>query len=480
MLSIQMRSAIGCVLLCDLVLLIVGVSVYAFHARGLYDNLDRTLVTSVEHAEAEITISLDNNPQLSKASDKLDVVLRLYDPNGNFYEATTLASNLPPPANPPKSLTAPAVPAYDVLASFAPPLTDLPAAVYEGAFGLLASNGQRWRTYFEPIRSGTTIVGYIEAITSLGRVDDSIKAIQELFWATGLFGMFIALGGSLLVSAQTLRPIGKMGRTAQLIALSHDFSQRIETPRRLDELGHLAVTFNNMLKSLEEAYCTQQRFIADASHELRAPLTAIQGNLELLHRQQNVMTATDKAEALTEASRETARLARLVSDLLVLARADAGVNLTRQSVSLDEVVLEIFNQARHLARGQRFVLKPFEPISIAGDEDRLKQLLLILLDNALKYTPPEGQVTLGLKRLDKAKEAQITVSDTGVGISATDLPHVFERFYQADPARSRDPGGTGLGLPIAKWITEQHGGRIEISSEPGKGTTIVVCLPLLV
>ena len=168
------------------------------------------------------------------------------------------------------------------------------------------------------------------------------------------------------------------------------------------------------------------------------------------------MPAADRDEALDEAEREAGRLTRLVADLLALARADAGVTLQRRLVALDEVVLDAFRTARQLARGKELVLDPFEPAQVVGDEDRLKQLLLILLDNALKYTPAGGRVTLGLRHLPTA--AELLVRDTGVGIGGEDLPHVFERFYRADPARNRDSGGTGLGLPIARWIAQQHGG----------------------
>jgi two-component system OmpR family sensor kinase len=246
-------------------------------------------------------------------------------------------------------------------------------------------------------------------------------------------------------------------------------------PSHRDELGHLAQTFNNMLESLEGAYRIQERFVSDASHELRAPLTVIQGNLELLHRQQS-MPEVERAEALAEAEREAARLGRLVAELLTLARADAGVVIKHNPVDLDGVVLEAFHEARQLAHGQILALEPFEPVRVDGDEDRLKQLILILLDNALKYTSAEGRVTLGLRKRDG--NAEIIVQDTGVGISAEDLLHVFERFYRADPARSRDPGGTGLGLPIARWIAEQHGGRLTLSSEMGRATTAIVSLPV--
>jgi len=266
-----------------------------------------------------------------------------------------------------------------------------------------------------------------------------------------------------------------MIRTARAITLSRDLSSRIEAPPHRDELGRLAGTFNEMLASLEAASRAQQRFVSDASHELRAPLTAIQGNLELLRRHR-AMPETERDEALTEVERESTRLSRLVADLLVLARADAGVSLKRCPVDLDAVVLEAYKEARHLSQGQALTLDPFEPARVEGDEDRLKQLLLILLDNALKYTAATGHVTLGLHR--RETEVEIVVRDTGVGIAPEDVPLVFERFYRADPARSRDPGGTGLGLPIARWIVEQHEGEILLDSQLGQGTTVTVRLPL--
>jgi len=266
-----------------------------------------------------------------------------------------------------------------------------------------------------------------------------------------------------------------MTQTAQTITLSQDLTRRIEMPAHQDELGRLARTFNEMLESIEAASSAQQRFVSDASHELRAPLTAIQGNLELLSRHRS-MPQAEREEALAEVTREANRLSRLVADLLALARADAGVPLKHRLLDLDEVVLDAYHEARQLSQGQALTLDLFEPIQVTGDEDRLKQLVLILLDNALKYTPANGHVTLGLQRQDTG--SKITVRDTGVGIPPEDLPHVFERFYRADPARGRDPGGTGLGLPIAHWIVEQHGGKITLESQPGQGTVATVCLPL--
>jgi len=342
------------------------------------------------------------------------------------------------------------------------------------AFGLVITREQRWRVYVLPFHT-TRSTGYLEALTPLGRLDASIQAFQLTLPILGLASLLIALLGSWAIAGNALRPIARMIQTAQTITLSRDLSRRVAPSAHRDELGRLAATFNEMLASIEIAYQIQQRFVADASHELRAPLTAIQGNIELLRRKPG-MSDADREEALAELERESARLSRLVADLLMLARADAGIALKCCPLDLDALVLDAYSVARHLSHGQILQLDPFEPAQVEGDEDRLKQLLLILLDNALKYTPSGGHVTLGLRR--QGTDVDILVRDTGIGIAPEDVPHVFERFYRADPARSRDPGGTGLGLPIAQWIAEQHEGVIRLESQPGQGTTALVRLPL--
>ena len=223
---------------------------------------------------------------------------------------------------------------------------------------------------------------------------------------------------------------------------------------------------------------TQKRFVSDASHELRAPLTAIQGNLELLLRYPE-MNPDDQREALTEATREAARLGRLVSDLLSLARGDGGAQIMMEEANLKSVLLEAWSEAHHLRDGHTFVLGQLDELEVEGNRDRLKQLALILLDNALKYTPSGGTVRLELRR--EGTWAAFRVTDTGPGIAPEDLPHVFERFYRVDRSRTHghDPGGTGLGLPIAQWITRIHGGEIHLESKLGQGTTAVVRLPVL-
>jgi PAS domain S-box-containing protein len=234
------------------------------------------------------------------------------------------------------------------------------------------------------------------------------------------------------------------------------------------------------LRESEERYReiseAQKRFVNDAAHELRAPLTAIQGNLDLLVRFKD-MTAEDREAALAEASREAARLGRLVGDLLALARGDAGHELKLVPLALEKVLLETFEAKRRLSREHRLELGRLDPVWVQGDSEQLKHLLLILLDNAVQYTPPGGTIHLELS--SEGEQAVLRLRDTGVGIAPEDLQHVFERFYRVDEARTpgSDPGGTGLGLSIARWIVEQHGGTIHLESQLGRGTTVTVALP---
>jgi signal transduction histidine kinase len=247
--------------------------------------------------------------------------------------------------------------------------------------------------------------------------------------------------------------------------------KRISQVGPQDEVGRLAKTFNIMLDRLEELFRAQQRFIADISHELRTPLTTIRGNVDLMRRMKS-----EDDESLNAIQAESDRMTRMVGDLLLLAQADAGQTIRRERVELDTLLLEVYRQMRLMAEGIQLSIGEEDQAIVMGDADRLKQLLLNLVDNACKYTPKGGQVVLGLRCAEGW--AQLSVADTGLGIPAQDLPHIFERFYRVDKARSRVAGGTGLGLSIVQWIAQAHGGKIDVQSEPGQGTTFTVHLPL--
>src|SRR6266511_910267 len=374
--SIRLRLALWYASLFALVLLLVTLLSYAFHVRGHYDDRDRALITSAGHMALEAG-TMQDGPHLLEGRGGLEVGFRLYGADGILRERTAGVESLPP-LDPRTVLAEPSGPPYDVIARLSPPLVASDGPV-DGAFGVLVSLEQRWRVYVLPIHQGSAIVGYLETLTPLGRLDASIAAYRTLLLALGVAGLAAALLGGWAIAGGALRPIADMTETAGTITHSRDLSHRISTPQHHDELGRLAATFNAMLASIETAYGAQQRFVSDASHELRAPLTAIQGNLELLRRHPD-MPATDRDEALAEVERETNRLTRLVADLLALARADAGVTLPQRPVELDIVELDTVRMARQLggevtiesAPGQgtpAIIRLPILAIDVAGAAD---------------------------------------------------------------------------------------------------------------
>jgi signal transduction histidine kinase len=228
-----------------------------------------------------------------------------------------------------------------------------------------------------------------------------------------------------------------------------------------------------MIEHLDRVFQSQRYFVADASHELRGPLTVIRGNLDLLKRK---LDEEDRHESLNAIERESIRMSKIVDDLLLLAEVESGQLAQKQEVSLGNILSEEVERARSLAGERKIIVKRQEDLAVRGDAQRLKQLLSNLVDNAIKYTPDHGTIILSLFRDDSW--ARMEVTDTGRGIAPEHLPHIFDRFYRVDKARPRGSGGTGLGLAIVKGIAEQHGGKITVTSQPGKGSTFTVWLKL--
>ncbi|HSQ29663.1 MAG TPA: HAMP domain-containing sensor histidine kinase [Gemmatimonadaceae bacterium] len=467
--SLRLRLALWYGALTTLVVALVCSYSYAIHSRTHYDELDRVLVGVAEHTREMISSSPGMGSNVVETSLLPTAGISMVSPNGDPIAASA-AARAAPRIDPRQIMQAPAVRPYGVVARLAPLIR--PTDPGDGKFGLLRSpQGERFRVYLVPLRGSSNSLA---VTTSLMHIDAAISAFGHLMLLMALIGGIVAFGAGWVLARRALRPVAALTSAADEIAESRQLSRRVVEGSGSDELARLARTFNTMLASLDDAYQAQVRFVSAASHELRAPLTVIQANLDLLESKR--LSNGERETAIAEAHLEASRMTRLVRDLLVLARADAGVPIRRDAVELDRVLLEVIGETRHLAPDRRVEVTAVEPVVVRGDEDRLKQLLLNLCENAIKYTSDRGRVTVAIRR--EADDAIITVSDDGIGISPTDLVHVFERFYRADPARSRDPGGSGLGLSIAQWVAAEHSGKVELASRLGVGTTATVRIPL--
>jgi len=346
----------------------------------------------------------------------------------------------------------------------------------QGVFYWATVGRERVRVFIRRVVSGSEHVAFVAVATDYDDAYHLLPTLRLVLLGGGLFSLVLAGTIGWAIAARALKPVAAVTAAAREIALSKDFSRRVENTNKRDELGQLSSTFNHMLESLEESCAAQHRFVADASHELRAPLTAVRANLELLSQQGDDLPAEERKALVRDAAGEADRMARMVGDLLSLARADAGQKPCFQPLELDRLLLDVYGEAKTLAKGVKVTVKDIDQVSLSGDRDLLKQLLLILIDNAIRYTPASGEVSLSLRK-DRT-HATLEVADTGVGIAPEDLPHIFERFYRADKARERNAGGSGLGLAIGRWIVEQHGGDIDVKSVVGQGSTFTVRLPL--
>jgi len=284
------------------------------------------------------------------------------------------------------------------------------------------------------------------------------------------------LGGWFLAN-KSLKPVDKITKTARDIT-AQNLDQRIVTVDVDDEIGRLILTFNDMIGRLQSSFDQVKQFSIDASHELRTPLTVMRGELELALRSKQPNEAY--RQILSSTLDEILRMSSIIENLLLLAKGDIGRStITFEQVDLAPIIRELHEDGEMLAERKHIQVKleTVEDLSVSGDTVRLRQLVLNLLDNAIKYTPEHGTVALSLVRENGS--AKIIVKDNGIGIPPEDQPKIFDRFYRVDKGRSREMGGTGLGLSIAQWITETHRGKIFVQSEVNKGSVFSVLLPLL-
>lgn len=361
---------------------------------------------------------------------------------------------------------------------------------------VLETNANRRDVYYETAIEDTEIrvysapviflgvddpVAYVQVAESLEPLNDTLAELRNILFFGSLLATLVISTLAWFLAGAAMRPIAKMSVTAQTIGGADDLSQRLDSPTTGDEVERLAETFNAMLDRLEDSFQSQRRFVADASHELRTPLTALRGNTEIMRRMvaSGAIDRDDLLEGLDDVGSEADRLTRLVQDLLTLARADVGWRPEMAQVDLTTIARDAARTVVPLMTRHDFGtgMNDDVPLPVIGSSDQLKQLLLILLDNAFTHTPPGTHVRLEVGA--DGNQAVISVADTGPGIDAEHLDHIFERFYRPDQSRARVSGGTGLGLAIARWIAATHRGTITVESIPGEGTRFTVRLPLL-
>ena len=387
----------------------------------------------------------------------------ILEPNGGLiaYSAATLATSPDPP-----SLT---VQEYRTAASNHP--RPYYIATADGSTSLVVLN---------VIRNGAKPIALAQLSLATDDIDRTLSLDRQVAVIGSASVLLLALLLSPLIIGRALRPLKQMSDTAGKLA-GGDYKQRVTVPKASDEIGNLAVAFNQMAAGIDHAFEVRRQseeqmrhFVADASHELRTPLTSIAGYIDVLGRRDVVDPETLQA-SLAAMQQESARMTRLVNDLLTLTRFESGKAPSRRPVVLDQFVDQALDELSLTEKGA-VETRDLQPgVTVAADPEALKQVVTNLAQNALKYAPGAEQ-RWSVFQTDG--RAAIRVQDTGPGISRQDLPHIFERFYRGEKARDRSAGGSGLGLAIAKSIVEAHQGTIEASSEPGQGATFTAWLPL--
>jgi signal transduction histidine kinase len=345
-------------------------------------------------------------------------------------------------------------------------------------------DGLKLFVYALPVRTDTGVHGYIVVARTPRTIYQAVDRLKSVLYRGA--PLALVLGGLVvwLLTRRAMRPLEHLASTAAAIATAQDHTRRLAGPSTADEIGQLTKTINGMLQALEDAYRRvqdlndlQRQFLADVSHELRTPLTIILSSLDLIAK----VGASDpefQAQTLADMRVEADRMARMVTQLLLLARTDADIAMAREPLLLADVLADVCRQVSSTATSATLTcegLDRLENAVVSANRDYLTQLFLILLDNAFKYTPTDGRVTVTVTL--QGEQAIVVVADTGVGIRASDLPRIFERFYRG--TNTTGARGMGLGLAIAQRLAETHGGSIAVESEPGRGSRFIVTLPLL-
>lgn len=303
-----------------------------------------------------------------------------------------------------------------------------------------------------------------------------LKTLIKSLFVTNVLGLFIAIISGMYLSRRILRPIRDITDTAKEIEIN-DLGKRIKVSDSNDELQELARTFNHMLNRIQTGFDRQRRFVADASHELRTPITVISGYADMLDRWGKEDPAA-LAEGIAAIKSEAASMNELIEKLLFLARTDQNKQIVNKTkLAIEPLIVEIVQETRLIAPNHQIALHQNDTATVYGDAVSIKEMLRIFIENSIKYTPPGGNITIASRKT--ARHLAITIQDTGIGIPEEEQSKIFDRFYRVDKSRSKATGGTGLGLSIARWIADQHNSTIQLASKPGEGTVVTVRIPLI-
>ncbi len=464
---IRVRLTAWYVLLLAVILAAFGAGVYLLMRHSLYQNLEESIENRAA-ALAETIQIIDGRPYLAEQpgnslEEEIEHFNRVFDSSGEVTSDTTAGTT--------KGTTG-GIGSVPINRAVIADTLAGGRASYRIRAGPEEDSILVW-TF--PIIQESRIIGVSEVGQS---DDDATETLATLLLIMGIAYpvtlVLAGVGGSFL-AGRALAPVGEITDLARRLS-AEDLRQRLDLSLPDDEIGHLARTFDQMIGRLDEAFRRQRQFTADASHELRTPLTIIKGRIDVSLEREREPEAY--RQVLVEVNEEVDRLIRLTGSLLTLTRADAGqIPLALEAVYIGDIVTGVVEQVQPsaIAKGVDLRLGGGPPVSIQADEDLLLQLMLNLVDNAIKYTPSGGQVSVSWG-LDENRVA-MTVLDTGIGVPPEHVHRLFDRFYRVDAARSRSEGGAGLGLAISRWIARAHGGDISIESTVGHGSAFTVLLP---
>ncbi len=454
-------------------LLFTGAFFYQHLEHSLEASLDSTLQVRAQQIAGGIVLTggtvtvrdvtgdlpgFDANPndqRLSPVDVNNGALVRLLDAHGKLLHQTPAFRALRVPAE-----------------SVAQPLQ---GTAWQGT--VTSSDGQEVRLFSRALTENGQLFAVIQVGESLVQLHTLLHKLVGELLVVGLLVLLACALGSYWLAARAFAPIQRLAATARAIKAG-DLRSRVTVPTARDEVQYLALTLNEMIDSLDQAFSHQRRFVADASHELRTPVAVIRNKTDVALL--GASTQQDYVTVLQGINAEAERLGNLISDLLALARGDEGrTQFEREPVRLDLLAGAVAANGEPLAAERAITLEVQapRPVTILGDEARLIQVVMNLLENAVRYTHPGGRVTVVVEA--RKNQARLAVRDTGIGIEPEHLPHIFERFYRADPARRHRGGSSsGLGLSIVEWVVRAHGGAVAVESQLGQGSCFTVTLPL--